>query len=459
MSARHHLLLVSPPPYLSGGPPLGIACLSAHLKARGFRVASLDLNAEINLRIRPEARLLWDQARVWERKELLLQELRGEIEWAADQILAVDAEVIGFSVTNHREIITCEIIKAMAERGDRRHIIIGGQGCLGQIGVELIRREVPGLVQAIFVGEGEVSLTRYLESLRGGGRLDRTSRPQIFTAIPLADMDQLSVPDFEAHDLDRLGHHTLFVEWSRGCVRGCSFCQVGAMWGGYRRKSPARITDEIEQLVRRTGITQLSVCDSVVNGDPGALGQTCELLIRSDISCRWSGHLLLGDGLDAQLITQMARSGCYRLEVGVESGSERVLRLMRKSFTIKQAAEQLAEIKHAGIMTVIFLIVGYPGETPADFQQTCEFLRRNHQSIDLVRSINTLSLMEQTPLARALERHQIKLAPDHVLYANHWEDLQGLSLEGREARVWELQRLCDELGVRREISNTADIPD
>lgn len=457
------ITLINTPPFLPTGAPLGLACLAAHLEAHGFRVEVLDLNIELYHRVDSDLRRLWTwkQGRVWERKELLLQVFRQQIEWAADRILETGANVLGFSMGSRREPVTCEMIKAIAERGERRRVVIGGAGCLETRSRDLVQREVPGLVDALVMGEGEAPLLEYMEKVSSGTRPDRRGPGfDLLRASPeLQDLDGLAFPAYHHFDMDAYTDRLLFVEWSRGCVNRCTFCQIGAMWRRYRRKSPPRIVAELQELVRSTGLSTFSVSDSMINGDVAALSALCDLIIHSPLQIRWSGAILPREGVDADLTRRLCRSGCYRLEIGLESGSERVLKGMRKSFSVARATRLLEDLKEAGIMTVIFLIVGYPGETEEDFVRTLDFLQRNRGLIDLVRSANTLNISPESPLARHPQRFGVMADPGHQVHPYHWEDENHLDLQARNDRLRRLLDRCRELEIPLEEDTLEDTVD
>jgi radical SAM superfamily enzyme YgiQ (UPF0313 family) len=98
----------------------------------------------------------------------------------------------------------------------------------------------------------------------------------------------------------------------------------------------------------------------------------------------------------------------------VESGSNRVLKAMRKIFTIEQAEEALHNTYKAGIQTYVYLIVGHPGEKDEDFNQTKLFLKRNASNISTIRSINPLYIMAGCEILSKPEKYGIVFSSENA---------------------------------------------
>jgi hypothetical protein len=116
--------------------------------------------------------------------------------------------------------------------------------------------------------------------------------------------------------------------------------------------------------------------DSLINGDMRELERFCDLMIAHDVRVSWGGHTLVRLGMTASLMRHKARAGANRLNFGVESGSDTVLKLMRKGFRSALALEVLQNTRQAGIAPSVNLIVGHPGETEIEFEETRRFHRK-----------------------------------------------------------------------------------
>jgi radical SAM superfamily enzyme YgiQ (UPF0313 family) len=112
--------------------------------------------------------------------------------------------------------------------------------------------------------------------------------------------------------------------------------------------------------------------DSLLNGviDDLASGFTA-----SDASLYWDGYLRVDQaGCDADRVHRWRQGGFYRARMGIESGSQRVLDLMGKTITVEQSRRVIANLARAGVKTTAYMVIGHPGETEADFQQTLDLV-------------------------------------------------------------------------------------
>ena len=163
------------------------------------------------------------------------------------------------------------------------------------------------------------------------------------------------------------------IQTSRGCPFPCAFCSAGAQMGRRVRTRSARaVIDEIELLVRRHGVREIHIEDDNFTFDRDFALAVCEGIIRRGVRVAWAcpnGVRL--DRLDAELLRTMEASGCYSFAVGVESGSDRVLRRMRKGLARDEVLRRLRLVRDTTRIKVTgFFVVGYPGETREDLAAT-----------------------------------------------------------------------------------------
>jgi hypothetical protein len=141
-------------------PYLGLAYLSAYVKAMGATVYTLDLNIDVYRRVPGKARFLWETESVEEwttasaLNGLTSEVLCGEVEYCAQRILEVPAEIVGFSVYRSNRLFTVKVIKEVKQVEPSRVIVVGRRGC----STESERADFPtGLVDVFVVGEGTLA--------------------------------------------------------------------------------------------------------------------------------------------------------------------------------------------------------------------------------------------------------------------------------------------------------------
>jgi radical SAM superfamily enzyme YgiQ (UPF0313 family) len=116
--------------------------------------------------------------------------------------------------------------------------------------------------------------------------------------------------------------------------------------------------------------------DSLINGSVAELEKLCKFIIAAKISISWGGQIFFRKQMTADLLTVMHQAGCVALFWGFEAGSQRVIDLMRKNYSIEIAMRILDDCHRIGILNYLPLIIGFPGETPADLAETAHFIDR-----------------------------------------------------------------------------------
>ncbi len=102
--------------------------------------------------------------------------------------------------------------------------------------------------------------------------------------------------------------------------------------------------------------------------------EICQRIIDDHLDIKWVCDTR-GDCLDDELLALMKKSGCIRIKIGVESGSNKVLKSMRKGVTLERILKAIKTIKKHGVPLTVYLLAGFPGETTEDLRQTIKFAR------------------------------------------------------------------------------------
>ncbi|WP_322770591.1 B12-binding domain-containing radical SAM protein, partial [Frankia sp. Cr1] len=205
---------------------------------------------------------------------------------------------------------------------------------------------------------------------------------------PLPARHLLPVEDFVMEDrlagrAVRMAH----VMFSRGCPFPCSFCAAGQTRIQYRSGASARA--ELTHLIDRYGIGGFAIVDDNFIVHKGKVCDICDSIADLDLS--WSA-LSRVDTIDPALLKKMAAAGCIEIKFGVESGSEQLLRAMRKNTTRAQIKAAFAATADAGIEGKAFIIHGFPGENEETTAETMSLLT------ELGSSLSRVSLFRFVPL-------------------------------------------------------------
>jgi len=185
-------------------------------------------------------------------------------------------------------------------------------------------------------------------------------------------MDPRSYPRL-SHGLINRGYPIAPIFSSRGCPYSCTFCSASANMGPkIRMRSTSNIVDEIKFLTEEFGVKEIHFEDDNFTFHKNFAKEVCQLIIDSNLRISWAcpnGVRL--DSLDTELLKLMERSGCYSFALGIESASDRVLKLMKKGDSNKIMREKIRLIAETTkIRMTGFIIVGFPGETEDDIKKT-----------------------------------------------------------------------------------------
>jgi anaerobic magnesium-protoporphyrin IX monomethyl ester cyclase len=194
------------------------------------------------------------------------------------------------------------------------------------------------------------------------------------------------------------------VIFSRGCTANCSFCSTWWIWKGHRCRSAKNMVDELEILYRNFGIRHFIFEDDAFSANMSSAKQFCQELIIRGLKIAWFATTRV-DAVDEELLKLMSESGCYGISYGVETGSQKLLDIIGKKATIKQAKEAILATKKIGIKVTALLIVGSHGETKATINETVEFL--NEVSPHYIGSVGGLWIFPGTALYQYAKKERL----------------------------------------------------
>ncbi|MBI5527342.1 MAG: B12-binding domain-containing radical SAM protein [Deltaproteobacteria bacterium] len=167
-----------------------------------------------------------------------------------------------------------------------------------------------------------------------------------------------------------------FVIATRGCPYPCIYCTAAlrtSFGAEVRRLSPENVVGEIRHL-KALGINVLVFRDDTINLDRDYLRDLCRCMIDSKVGITWTAQGRV-DLVDETTLALMKRAGCCTIGFGVECGSPRVLEVLRKRSTVRDAEAAFAAARRAGLMTVAFFMLGSPGETEEELEMTAALMK------------------------------------------------------------------------------------
>jgi radical SAM superfamily enzyme YgiQ (UPF0313 family) len=167
---------------------------------------------------------------------------------------------------------------------------------------------------------------------------------------------------------------------ARGCPYHCRWCSHEVFGKTHRRRKPASVADELEWLIRRYQPQMAWMADDVFTIHPGWLFQYADELKRRGLKLPFE-CISRADRLNLQVVETLAEMGCFRVWIGSESGSQRILDAMERGVTVEQVQTAVALCRSAGIQTGMFLMWGYEGEELSDIEATVEHVKKTDPDI------------------------------------------------------------------------------
>ncbi len=341
-------------------PPLGILYISAYLRLHGIENEVFDTTFS---------------------KRSALEE----------HILRTAPVVVALYINLMTKISVLRIIRFIRSQPSlaSTRIILGGPEVRAHV-TELLAHGA----DAVVIGEGEATALELIRSLESTGiaGLDavhgigfRSSSGELVVTPErtlLKNLDELPLPNLAGIDIgayqrvwkERHGRSAISVSTMRGCPYTCKWCSRGVYGLTYRRRSPDAVARELKLLVRQYNPDTVWFVDDVFTISHEWLSGFAEALHREQVSVPYE-CITRADRMNEQVVRQLKASGCYRVWIGAESGSQKVIDAMDRRVKVGQVREMIGLCKDHGIETGTFIMLGYPGETEEDIEETIRHLK------------------------------------------------------------------------------------
>jgi anaerobic magnesium-protoporphyrin IX monomethyl ester cyclase len=293
---------------------------------------------------------------------------------AEDVVRRLQADVYGLSCWTANRRGVALVARAIREHHPKAHVTVGGPHAT-PLARELLTHHPA--IDSVALGEAEATFVELLERLEThrpladlAGALVRSGR-RISHGPPrpaIENLDDLPCPhrDFTSH----------VVMTSRGCPFDCTFCAARATWArGYREHSVGYVLDMLELALEKVPVGILQLKDDTFTAHRSRAIQICQGIRERRLNFLWSCDTR-ADVLDEELLREMRLAGCERLSLGVESGSDLILRNINKRLTVAEVLRATELAKRFGIGVRYYMMLGNRGETAGTFGETLEFLER-----------------------------------------------------------------------------------
>lgn len=405
---RDDIVIVYPPVVLSGRygdvatgheiPPQPLIYLGAVLRENGYKCSLLDANA-----------------------------LHLSMDETINRILERSPKYVGISAPTMLISTAAKLSKMLKEKNSDIVTMVGGPH-ISAVPEETMSR-YPGIDIGV-IGEGEVTILELLKALKDGmdlgsvkGLIYRDKGETVITAprpymkdldtIPFPAWDML--PDLTAHyqqSASRIGRlPNVSIVTSRGCPFQCIFCARNVFGNVTRAHSADYLINMIKRLKDEYKIRSISFEDENFVVYKERLEEFCHKFIEEKLDITWdcASHV---NSVNPETLALMKKAGCWQINYGIESGSQRILDFIKKGSTLERIKKALKMTKEAGIITKGYFIIGHPTETMESIQETIDFTKK----IDL--DIFQMSHMIPFPGTELYDRAQ-----EYGEFKNDWDNM------------------------------------
>lgn len=376
-------------------PTLGIGYIAAYLAKNGCRnVSIIDRTLHIN-----------------------------EFDQLVDDILDKKPDVLGFYSVSENYKFILRIFRKIKEKNPEIITVIGGPHVYGLPETSVS----PDCIDFGIYGEGEIAFLELIDSNFDPARFplingliykkDGVVKVNTFTVIH--NLDDIPFP--ARHLYPPMGKYMPSIIsykrlpatgmlTSRGCNSRCTFCHSGKGEFGLRFHSPEYVIEEIKHLYKDFGVREFFIFDDTFVANKARAMRICEEIIKSGLDISWSCNAKV-TYLTEDLLTLMKRSGCWLLQVGVESGNQQILNTMKKGITLEQVRRACESAYRLGFHIKTFFIIGNAGETVQTLDDTIKFmvsLPVHYASINLMTPLPGTELWDNVEKYGSFDKEKIE---------------------------------------------------
>jgi anaerobic magnesium-protoporphyrin IX monomethyl ester cyclase len=283
-------------------------------------------------------------------------------------------DIIG--ITSMTSLMLHDLMKVakLVKSADKNKTIIVG-GIHATLEPESLLNE--SYIDYVLRGEGEEAFLEFCDTFdKNKKKLRKLKNINLNPLRPLMNMDDLKLPDYSLIEIEKYEH--FFVTLSRGCFGSCTFCSDHQVWGKnnhpfVRMFSVEKCLEMFDRLINKYNIRTFSLVDDNFMTFHDKVKTICNYLEGKKLNFFCSSR---ADCVNDEMLQYLKKAGCHTLEIGVESGSQRMLDFLNKRTTVQQNEDALRCIERNGITCDPSVMTGIASETKEDLDMTLNFIKR-----------------------------------------------------------------------------------
>ena len=383
---------------VSTQPQLGILSLAATLEQRDCNLSIVILNREFL------------------RYQALRKGEKDFASFAAQVIVEEHADLYGFGTICSSYPLTIRIAQAVKSSLPASTILLGGpQASI----VDVHTLSAFPFIDYILRGEAEQTLPMLLDELTGQNRLERVpsvsyrvaGKPRRNESAPvIQNLDALPTPAYHLTG-ELAGASEASLELGRGCPFSCTFCSTNDFFRRkFRLRSPERVLADMKSIHAQYGISHFDLVHDMFTVDRRRVVAFCNTMAASNTGFTWACSART-DCIDEELMEAMHHAGCRGIFFGVETGSQRMQKIIDKHLDVEGAKQIVEYAEGFGIANTVSLIVGFPEETREDLNQSMRMFAHAARFTQSTPQLNLLAPLAGTPI---YDQHKVKLVLEEL---------------------------------------------
>ncbi|XOV66541.1 MAG: B12-binding domain-containing radical SAM protein [Fluviicola sp.] len=244
----------------------------------------------------------------------------------------------------------------------------------------------------VVVGEGEQTMLEMVEVLESNGSIESVAGISFMrngklwqndTRTKIKELPSLPFPDRSAIPFEKYlqvweehhGKRTANISTQRGCPYTCKWCSTAVYGQSYRRNDPAHVVAEILHLKEDFAVEALWFVDDVFTVSHKWIDNLHAEFTKHQLTIPFE-IITRAERLNAIVLQQLKEMGCFRIWIGAESGSQKIIDKMDRRVTLETVQEMMQLTQKMGMEAGTFIMVGYPGETHEDIKATMEHIEK-----------------------------------------------------------------------------------
>lgn len=375
--------LVLLPPFWPGTPPLNLIFLNDFLQKNNIPCTLLDYNILFHQKASGDTQKEWNKSCNDLFEMNCDSRLKNELPELFREMFETlsSFENLAFSCYHSNLPMTCSVAAGIKALSPKTRIIAGGPEITAQYFKNKNKiKELFPMFDAFCAGEGERPLLQWLTQPENKKNIYLFEELPSFPEISPSTLQKIEMTPYTKKN-------TFSLMTQRGCIRKCRFCSERLLSRSLKSCSVENLMEQLHTL-KNKGMERLIIHDSMFNARLSHVREFCTQIRKNFGSVPWEAQIGVRTDMPSELISLMKASGAYHLFIGFESGCDNTLLRMNKGYNTAEAIRFFNLLKENTLSFGISIIVGYPGETDADFQESLNFVIKHKNLIPKIEQIN-----------------------------------------------------------------------